>query len=1027
MAKTRFPSKIISPVHQSVFERPRLLDLLAENQHRPLVWVHGSPGAGKTTLVSSWLKQQQARFLWYRMDSGINVSADLFYFLSLSVQRNYPRKRINLPVFTAEYANDVKAFAVVFFRKLFTVLEKESAIVFDNCQEIENDPDFFLILQIALNDIPEGFQIICISRNRPANIFSRLSLTGELLDINPEQLRFTDTESTAFLGWLNPKIDAQTSATLQVKAKGWAVALVLLSQKNTNDTQAQIPEVHEQVDVFGFLLAEILADFDKAALQFLTETAVFNQFTVTMAITLTNYHNAQAFLDDLGNKNFLIDRTDEPHPVYCYHPILQDLLNNQNKRLLTDKQLNELSRRAINILIEEKKIEEVLPFYLQLQDWSGLKPLLLEYSEDLINSGRHHAVITWVEHLPNELLECDPWLLYWYAAAIKPHDPIRSAQLLDNCYQQFLTTADRLGLYSTWQLAVEAITFSLDDFSQLDIWFRRFDALREGHPNCPSFELKIKFSVTALQALACYNPQHPWFNKLLKISEYGFRIVPIKLLQQLICSQLGNYYSLAYEIAKLQVLKPYLLANINDDSLPALPRILNVYLIACLNVYHGDGDRGLTYLVKGLNISEQSAIPLFKPLLKLHLVACHISRGDLVSAQNCLDNALSTISSKSRLVNSLFHYYSAWICALKGQLTMALEENEQSLLLCELINHDYGIVCCLGLKARLLAETAQWEIAEQVLLSLANTHQQSPSKFRQLEYHLSDAWLGLLSNNQDRALLGIKQFLSLVNHEQIRFFIGWQPNVITPLCILAIEHNIEVEFALSMMQVNGLCPPPPQHLEQWPWPVRIYCFNHLQIELNGKLLKQDGKSQKKVIELLLTIITLGSQDVQSEKVCDWLWPDSDGDLAQQTLNTALFRLRKLIGKSAVLVNDGRISLNPNCCWIDVLAFDTTLNELDDVLLHNTDDALLVKLSNRLLHVYQGPFLKHIDSAMVIVKQDQLQNKIIRLLNRLTLYHEKRQEHSRICWLLEQGLERIPHLETDYQGLISYHQQIANAL
>ena len=99
---------------------------------------------------------------------------------------------------------------------------------------------------------------------------------------------------------------------------------------------------------------------------------------------------------------------------------------------------------------------------------------------------------------------------------------------------------------------------------------------------------------------------------------------------------------------------------------------------------------------------------------------------------------------------------------------------------------------------------------------LANTHQQSSNKFYQLQYHLSDAWFGLQSNDQNRALLGIKHFLSLVSHEQIKFFFGWQPNVVTPLCILAIENEIEVDTALSMMQLNTLCPPPPQHLEQWP-------------------------------------------------------------------------------------------------------------------------------------------------------------------------------------------------------------------
>ena len=131
MANTRFPSKIIPPVHQPVFERPQLLDMLTENQHRPLVWVHGAPGAGKTTLVSSWLKQQQARFLWYRMDNGSNVSADLFYFLGLSVQRNYPRKRFKLPVFTAEYAERHQSLCRRFFSPIIcSFRERKQPLLF---------------------------------------------------------------------------------------------------------------------------------------------------------------------------------------------------------------------------------------------------------------------------------------------------------------------------------------------------------------------------------------------------------------------------------------------------------------------------------------------------------------------------------------------------------------------------------------------------------------------------------------------------------------------------------------------------------------------------------------------------------------------------------------------------------------------------------------------------------------------------------------------------------------------------------
>ncbi len=220
MSKKRFPNKIIPPHYPSIFVRQRLYGLLEENQHQPLVWVNGSAGSGKTVLVCSWLQQQQSQFLWYRMDNGNNLTADLFYFLSLSVQRNHPKKRFKLPVFTTECANDINAFAGVFFRQLFAVLETESAIVFDNCQEIENDPDFFQVLLIAVNELPEGLQMICLSRNRPTHLLKRLSLNNELLDINTENLRFTDSESTAFINWLHPEIDTVMCSALQLKANG---------------------------------------------------------------------------------------------------------------------------------------------------------------------------------------------------------------------------------------------------------------------------------------------------------------------------------------------------------------------------------------------------------------------------------------------------------------------------------------------------------------------------------------------------------------------------------------------------------------------------------------------------------------------------------------------------------------------------------------------------------------------------------------------------------------------------------------
>ena len=48
-----------------------------------------------------------------------------------------------------------------------------------------------------------------------------------------------------------------------------------------------------------------------------------------------------------------------------------------------------------------------------------------------------------------------------------------------------------------------------------------------------------------------------------------------------------------------------------------------------------------------------------------------------------------------------------------------------------------------------------------------------------------------------------------------------------------------------------------------------------------------------------------------------LW--SADDAAVQALRTTLFRLRKLIGEEVILRQDGRLTLDPTCCWVDCWA------------------------------------------------------------------------------------------------------------
>lgn len=113
-------AKVRPPRVVEVYPRRRLFRILdtVHKAHR-IAWLAGPPGAGKTTLVSSYVEARGLPCLWYQIDAGDDDIASFFHYFNQALQVASPRHRKPLPCLTPEDLPTLGVFARRYFQAVF--------------------------------------------------------------------------------------------------------------------------------------------------------------------------------------------------------------------------------------------------------------------------------------------------------------------------------------------------------------------------------------------------------------------------------------------------------------------------------------------------------------------------------------------------------------------------------------------------------------------------------------------------------------------------------------------------------------------------------------------------------------------------------------------------------------------------------------------------------------------------------------------------------------------------------------------
>jgi ATP/maltotriose-dependent transcriptional regulator MalT len=419
-------NKISRPRLSTVFERERVFQLLNDARRHPVIWISAPAGAGKTTLVASYLESLNHYCVWYQIDHRDTDPATLFYYLSLAVKRATPRKRKPIPLLKAEFMPGIDAFALSFFEAVYQRLPKPVILVMDNYQQINPKSITHGLMSKGLSILPQGVTAIVISREDPPANFSRMLANQEIAHIGWNQVRLT-LEETA--GIVHLQKDKQSISKTNIRqlhraVGGWTAGLMLiLARARLDDIDWQWVQGFTPGEILDYFAKEVFENVSSEIQDFLMRAAFLPHMTTSMTKTFTGHPQAGKILAELNRKNRFTERRLRHRLYYQFHPLFGEFLRSRAKLKYTEEELAGWCLKAAKLLTEEGDPDSAAELLQDAQAWDALAELIMQHALIMIRQGRNQILLQWLRAVPKAMVADMPWLQFWMGIALMPFDP----------------------------------------------------------------------------------------------------------------------------------------------------------------------------------------------------------------------------------------------------------------------------------------------------------------------------------------------------------------------------------------------------------------------------------------------------------------------------------------------------------------------------------------------------------------------------------------------------------------------------
>jgi len=669
----------------ALVHRPRLIEQLNNGLQRKLTLVSAPAGFGKTTAVTDWLQTQGDKRLspfyiaWFSLDEGDNDPVQfLIYLIAALVQAEAIDAKFGhglQNMLQSPQPLPMDSILISLINEISSGLD-QIIIIFDDYHQIQAQP-IHNILTFLLENLPTLAHLVITTREDPNLPIARLRAKNQLSDIRAIDLLFSHEETGEFLNQvMGLSLSAEDITMLETRTEGWIAGLQLaaISIQGLDDATSFI-QTFSGSDrlVLDYLIEEVINQQPEDIQNFLLQTAILDRLTGSLCNAVTGQSNGQAVLEMLDRTNLFVIGLDSERKWYRYHHLFADLLN----RLLRQTQLDSLPKlhiRASNWFKQQGANREAIKHSLEAKDFEKACKLVEAIAIDFLQQGEHTSVAGWIDKLPEELVNCQPYLSVLHAWALVPSGKIESAEsrlldaeksleMLDDKDDQHSNIISQ-GLIHTNRAY---LSFMKGELGQTISYARR--ALKELPERASLFRVQTGIYLgVAYRYRGQLQAAFDTYNEILPITQQIGGKIAVQARQ--------NMGDLQWQMAKLKqawdVLEEALQITEQYAGRPDMPYSGYIYmLLGRILLQRGELKDAYQYFKKGFALCREWNLPEDLGLSFLELANFHWAMGNHDQARESYQEAVQNLDRISLWITKYAAAYQAKFEIAMGNISAA--------------------------------------------------------------------------------------------------------------------------------------------------------------------------------------------------------------------------------------------------------------------------------------------------------------------------------------------------------------------